>query len=69
MNESTIKEDERKKITEVYYPETHNRYIQRRMHDDKREIYQTLKNNHINFLIMTPTFIKMLKWALPAAQT
>ena len=44
MNESTIKEDERKKITEVYYPETHNRYIQRRMHDDKREIYQTLKN-------------------------
>jgi len=34
--------------------------ISKETKEDLSAIYQTLKNNHINFLIMTPTFIKML---------
>lgn len=50
MNEiHIIKEDERQKITLMYDAKTNERYIQRRIYDDKRDIYKTLENiNHPN---------------------
>jgi len=40
---SVIKEDERKKISLMYDTESNKRYILRRIHDDKREIYKALQ--------------------------
>ncbi len=44
-----IKEDSRQKITLIYDEYTNRSYIQRRIYDDKREVYSTLqKINHPN---------------------
>lgn len=44
-----IKSDERQEITYVYDDETNKRYVMRRIHDDRRELYKTLqKINHPN---------------------
>lgn len=50
MNEiHIIKEDERQKITLMYDANSNKRYIQRRIYDDKRDIYKTLASiNHPN---------------------
>lgn len=50
MNEiNVIKNDQRQKITLMYDANTNKRYIQRRIYDDKRDIYKTLeKINHPN---------------------
>ncbi len=46
---NTIKEDERQKITLIYDENNNKRYIQRRIYDDKRDVYRTVQRiTHTN---------------------
>ena len=57
MKEITvIKEDEHQKITLIYDTDKNQKYIQRRIYDDKRDIYKTIQRiNHPNI----PSIIKV----------